>query len=96
MGTVGRGAIVERGKKNGWKKKKRRKVQEKVLKTEKGPKRGQEIRKNKATNKEQIGVIVESWNNTCEKKKGGESGYGCEECIKRRNYGKGIKMFLCK
>ena len=49
MGTVGRGAIVERGKKNGWKKKKRRKVQEKVLKTEKGPKRGQEIRKNKAT-----------------------------------------------
>ena len=58
MGTVGRGAIVERGKKNGWKKKKRRKVQEKVLKTEKGPKRGQEIRKNKATNKEQIGVIV--------------------------------------
>ena len=49
MGTVGRGAIVERGKKNVWKKKKRRKVQEKVLKTEKGPKRGQEIRKNKAT-----------------------------------------------
>ena len=49
MGTVGRGAIVERGKKNGWKKKKRRKVQEKVLKTEKGPRRGQEIRKNKAT-----------------------------------------------
>ena len=40
---------MERGKKNGWKKKKRRKVQEKVLKTEKGPKRGQEIRKNKAT-----------------------------------------------
>ena len=41
--------LWKEGRKMCGRRKKRRKVQEKVLKTEKGPKRGQEIRKNKAT-----------------------------------------------
>ena len=40
--------LCKEGRKMGGRKK-RRKFQDNVLKTEKGPKRGQEIRKNKAT-----------------------------------------------